>query len=75
MRSSYYYLLTFIFLTTGILLTYFGYDEGVSSSESGDSDDSGFIAMMVFGIIFIIVSIIVLGLGIRSHQENEKMIL
>ena len=57
MRALYHYIIAFIFLAAGIPLTYFGYENGVDAAESGDSNDSGYILMMAFGLLFLLLSV------------------
>ena len=74
MRALYHYIIASIFLAIGILLTFFGYENGVDAAESGDSNDSGYILMMVFGLLFLLLSVIIFGFGVnKGMKEKGKM--
>lgn len=73
MRALYHYIIAFLFLAAGIPLTYFGYENGVDAAESGDSNDSGYILMMAFGLLFLLLSVIIFGFGVhRSLREKRE---
>lgn len=57
------YTVSVILLASGIPLTYAGYKGGLDSS--GD-DNPALITLMSFGILFIILSIVFLGLTIKN---------
>ena len=70
MTTIYYYVLAIIFLGAGIPLTYFGYENGVKDAESGDSNDAGYTTMMVFGILFIVISVVFAIIG--AHRTRKE---
>lgn len=73
MRALYYFIISFIFVSAGIPLTYFGYEDGVDASESGDNNDTGYSLMMAFGLLFLMLSVIIFGFGIyRKNRETRK---
>ena len=72
MRALYHYIIAFIFLAAGIPLTYFGYENGVDAAESGDSNDSGYILMMAFGLLFLLLSVIFAIIG--AHRSRKKIL-
>ena len=72
MRSLYYFIITFIFVATGIPLTYFGYEDGVDASESGDNNDKGYSLMMAFGLLFLMLSVIIFGFGVHSGMREIR---
>ena len=60
METYYYYILAIIFLTGGIVLTYFGYDIAKKNSE-GTSNNESYYIMLVFGLLSLFLFVIVVG--------------
>jgi uncharacterized BrkB/YihY/UPF0761 family membrane protein len=72
MNRNYIYFLAFICIAVGVTLTYLGYEYGINDSEEGDSDNAGDIAMLVFGILFIVLFFLCLFFLYRYPSKKKK---
>ena len=72
MNKNYIYLLALFSIAVGVTLTYLGYEYGINDSEEGDSDNAGDIAMLVFGILFIMLFFVCLFFLYRYPSKKKK---